>query len=44
MTRGGVTLRFCSAQCRGKFEAAPERYLRMPRVTAAIAGEHAPAS
>jgi trehalose synthase len=37
----GVTLRFCSAHCRDKFVAAPERYLRRPAVVAAPIGEHA---
>ena len=38
---GGVTLRFCSAQCRDKFVAAPERYLRAPALTSGPPGEHA---
>jgi len=43
LARGGITLRFCSKQCRGQFEAAPERYLRLARMASAGAGEHAAA-
>jgi trehalose synthase len=40
---GGLTFRFCSAQCRDKFAAAPDRYLRLPAAVPAPLGESAPA-
>jgi trehalose synthase len=40
----GIPLKFCSRQCRDKFTAAPERYLRLPEVTRTPPGEHAGAS
>jgi trehalose synthase len=41
---GGVTLRFCSAQCRDKFAAAPERYLAGAPIASAPPREHAGAA
>jgi trehalose synthase len=35
----GLTLRFCSAQCRATFTRAPERYLRGAGATPALMGE-----
>src|SRR5205085_9220340 len=37
----GITLRFCSRQCRDKFRAAPERYLRLSERATAPAAEPA---
>src|SRR4051794_26258490 len=42
LTVEGVTLRFCSRQCRDKFVAVPERYLRhAPIAPAPFPGTHA---
>jgi trehalose synthase len=40
-TLDGLTLRFCSAQCRAAFTAAPERYLGRTAVPPAPPGAHA---
>ncbi|HRP98022.1 MAG TPA: heavy metal translocating P-type ATPase [Rhodocyclaceae bacterium] len=41
-THDGQTYRFCSAQCRDKFDAAPERYLRPIAEAAPMPEEVAP--
>jgi YHS domain-containing protein len=38
-TLDGLTLRFCSAECRSRFNAAPDRYL--PALTPALGHQHA---
>jgi trehalose synthase len=40
-TVGGVTLSFCSTECRDKFAAAPERYLGRPASAPEPADAHA---
>jgi trehalose synthase len=37
----GITLKFCSQQCRDKFTAAPDRYLRPSERATTPVGEHA---
>ncbi len=40
-TVNGLTLQFCSAQCRAQFAASPERFLRRAAVLPTPMGEHA---
>jgi YHS domain-containing protein len=36
----GITLKFCSRQCRDKFTTAPDRYLRLSEPATTPAGAH----